>query len=132
MPGELQEGKVVVTVRHRIREDEDDNDNTFVCHFVGLGLIARGPTEEEAVSRCKHLFSKFIKAYRSAGHLEMRLNQTGIKWHWLEDYPDDAPAPEFTDGSPKLAFVPTADEFLKAIAEAQSQEREQVLLPVAA
>lgn len=127
MPSKSQEGQVVVTVRYRIFEDEEDN--AFVCHFVGLGLIARRPTEEEAVARCKQLFTKFVKAYRSAGQLKMRLNQAGVQWHWLEKYPDDAPAPEFTHSN---QTVPTAAEFLKAIAEAQSREQEQILLPVAA
>ena len=130
MPGELQESKVVVTVRYRIHEDEEDN--SFVCHFAGLGLIARGSTEEEAVARCKRLYTKFVTAYRSAGQLAMRLDQAGVQWHWLEDYPDDAPAPEFTYDSRDRSLVPTADEFRKAIVEAQSQEREQILLPVAA
>ena len=106
-----QEGQVVVTVRHRIRND--DEDNTYVCHFVGLGLIARGKTEDEAVGRCKRLFSKFVKAYREVGQLEERLNQSGSEWHWLEDYSSDAPPPEFLGDNP--LSLPTLEEFRKAV-----------------
>ena len=130
MPGESQEDKVVVNIRCRTYNDEEDD--TFVSHFVGLGLISRGPTEEEAVARCKQLFTKFVNAYRSVGQLEMRLNQADMQWHWLKDHPDDAPAPEFTDGSQDIVPVFTTDELLKAIAEAQSQESEKALLPMAA
>ena len=125
---ESQEGTVVVAIRYRIRKDEDDN--TYVCHFVGLGLIARGNTEEEAVDRCKQLFSKFVKAYREVGQLEERLNQSGREWHWLDKHPNDAPSPEFVGGSP--LSLPTLEDFRKAIADAVSQEEEKAELLAAA
>jgi hypothetical protein len=62
-----------------------------------LGLIARGLNEEEVLNNCKQLFNKYVRSYRRYGQLEERLNQSGAKWWWLEEYPSDSPEPENTD-----------------------------------
>ncbi len=126
MSGELQEGTVVVKVRCRSRKDEEDN--TYVSHFVGLGLIARGETEEESVARCKQLFTKFVENYRSVGQLSKRLNESGMDWYWLEEYPEDEPRPEFTNRGHHNG---SAISHFEAVGYRLS-EAEDALLPVAA
>ena len=132
-----QEGRVAVIIRCAIHRDEEDN--AFVAHFKGLGLIARGQTEEEAVRRCKQLFNKFVRAYRSVGQLEMRLNQADAQWWWLGEYPKENQEPENTDllaVPPAMPFLPerqpTYNHFRKAIEEARQQEEERFGVAVAA
>ena len=132
-----QEGRVAVIIRCAIHRDEENN--AFVAHFRGLGLIARGQTEEEAERRCKKLFNKFVRAYRSVGQLEMRLNQADAKWWWLGEYPKEYQEPENTDllaVRPAILSLPerqpTYDHFRKAIEEARQQEEEHSGLAVAA
>ena len=132
-----QEGKVVVSVRCAIQKDEEDN--SFVAHFVGLGLIARGGTDEEAVRRCKQLFNKFVHAYRSVGQLEMRLDQAKVEWCWWDQYPEDRPEPEDTNAlvaarsaTVLREFQATYDHFYKTVKEAREQEKELELAELVA
>ena len=89
------EGRVGVKVQCAIYHDEEHE--SYVAHFVGMGLLARAATEEEAVRRCKQLFNKFVHCYRSVGQLAQRLTEAGVEWWWEEDYPLSQPALEDTD-----------------------------------
>ena len=91
----VEDGRVAVNICCSIRFDEEEDN--FVAHFTDLGLVARGYTEEEAINNCKQLFNKYVRSYRQYGQLEKRLNQSGAKWWWLEEYPVDSPEPENTD-----------------------------------
>lgn len=129
MPSNSQEGRVAVSISYTTHLDEEDS--AFVAHFRGLGLIARGQTEEEAVRRCKLLFNKFVHAYRSVCQLEMRLNQASVKWWWLDEYLKENPEPENTDLLAVPPILPTYAHFRKAIEIAQQQEKERSDLAVA-
>ena len=126
----LVEGRVAVSIRCAIHLDEEDN--VVVAHFTGLGLIARGQTEEEALRRCKRLFNKFVHAYRSVGQLEMRLKQAGATWWWLDEYPEGQPEPEDTDLLVTPLAIPTIDYVREAIEKARQREKEHSGLAVAA
>ena len=130
----LQDRKVVVDVRYAIENYPEDN--TIAAHFVALGLIARGNTQEEAVMRCKRLFNKFVRAYRSVGQLEERLNQTKVQWWWLDEYPNDRPDPEDTSQLIQPRRVPTIGERQETHRQLHSalqdaQHREVTLPPLA-
>ncbi len=129
MPINSQEGRVAVSISYTTHLDEEDS--AFVVHFRGLGLIARGQTEEEAVRRCKLLFNKFVHAYRSVCQLEMRLTQANVKWWWLDEYPKDLAEPENTDLLAVPPTLPTYAHFRKAVEIAQQQEKERSGLAVA-
>ena len=94
MAGET-DNRVVVNIRCSTRFDEDNCN--FVAHFTDLGLVARGHTEEEAITNCKQLFNKLVNSYRQYGGLEGRLNRSGADWWWEDDYPKTEPPPENTD-----------------------------------
>ena len=132
------EGRVPVSIRCAIRRD-DEEDNVFVAHFIDLGLIARGQTEEEAVRRCKQLFNKFVRAYRSVGQLQKRLTQAKAEWWWLDEYPEGQPEPDDTDLLVTPPAIPTLSErqatyadFHKVIEATRQQEKERSGLAVAA
>ena len=137
MPSDSQEGRVAVSIRCAMYRDEEDA--SFAAHFIDFGLIARGQTEGEAVRRCKQLFNKFVYAYRSVGQLEMRLDQAGVQWWWLDDYPKELPEPENTDLLRVPPIIPIVPErqaayahFHKAIEAAQQREKESSDIAVAA
>ena len=90
-----EEGQVVINVHCITRYD--DERGLHVARFPGLGLTARGKTEEEAMTHCKQLLGKFVRSYRSVGQLEKRLVQSGVEWWWRTDYPTDYPEPEYMD-----------------------------------
>lgn len=92
---EEKNDRVVVTIRCSTRYDEE-NEN-FVAHFTDLGLVARGHTEDEAVTNCKQLFNKLVNSYRRYGGLAERLDRSGADWWWESDYPTTAPVAENTD-----------------------------------
>ena len=134
MSSDTQEGRVGVNIRCAIRLDPEDN--AFVAHFLGLGLIARGQTEEEAIGRSKRLFNKFVHNYRSVGQLKMRLDQAGVEWWWLDHAPANAPEPEDTDLLPPIlrtvSTLPEISHLRNAMEEAQQQEMEGRSYAVAA
>ena len=125
-----QEGRVAVKIRYAVRKDEQRNE--FVAHFIALGLIARGQTEEEATRRCKQLFNKFVRAYRSVGQLAMRLEQAGAQWWWIGEYPKESPEPENTDLLNVPPAIPDYGPLYEAIKEVRRQEAKLSDLAVAA
>ena len=86
-----------VVVSAKLSMERSTEHGISAARFRGLGLTAYGRTESEAVLEVKKLFNKFIHAYREVGHLEERLNQSGEKWYWLDEYPESLPPFEDTD-----------------------------------
>ena len=108
-----EEGQVVINI-HCVTRYDDERD-LHVARFPGLGLTARGKTEEEAMTHCKQLLSKFARSYRSVGQLEERLVQSGVEWWWLADYPKTYPEPEYMDSPPyaEAHIIDTISRYLQ-------------------
>ena len=84
---------VVITKLDCLQHDERE---ISAVRFSPLGLTAYGRTDAQALAAFKRLFNKFVQSYRANGQLESRLNQFGVEWYWLDEYPDSKPKYEDT------------------------------------
>ena len=87
--------QVIVKVKCRIERNEVAE--LYAARIQEFGLTGYGSTEEEALSDCKLLFRRFIRAYRKDGKLTGILNGSGVQWYPREEYPEGELDPEDTN-----------------------------------
>ena len=78
-PGQL-EGRVIVNVT--ISLTRYTRTGEYAARIRPLGLTAYGMGEDQAIERCKDMFTQFVEAYRRRGKLGFVLQNSGLKWDW--------------------------------------------------
>jgi hypothetical protein len=89
---------VVITKLEFLQHPERE---VSAVRFRPLGLTAYGRTDGQALASFKQLFNKFVRSYRENGQLKDRLEQFGVEWYWLDEYPDGKPRYEDTSAPPR-------------------------------
>ena len=89
--------KVVVLVTPEITKHSEET--IYAGKLPELALTAYGRTPEQAAQAVKDLFRKFVDEHRKLGKLKERLDQSGVTWWWISEYPAEGIAVEDTTKS---------------------------------
>ena len=81
--------KVVVIVTPEFFHNEDLN--LFAARIRPLGLTGYGENTDVASAKVKRMFASWVRGRRLVGDLEVRLNASGLEWHWFDEYDGDLP-----------------------------------------
>ena len=84
-----RDGKVVVVVSPEYLYN--DEEGIYAAQMQDLGITGYGRTEEEAGEKIKRMFAAMVNAHRDLGSLDKWLGESGVEWHWYDEYEGDTP-----------------------------------------
>jgi hypothetical protein len=90
MPSTISEERKVIAMISPLYLHNKETD-TFAARITPLGLTAYGNSQDEATRKVKRMFASAVAAHRSKGDLEDWLSESGLEWHWLDEYDGDTP-----------------------------------------